>query len=383
MDFQLKALVNKLSDTTSLEEEYKLQDAVYEICSRKDLPNHEVIINDLRNYILYGCSNNPSLISTVDRMINDEEDFLNKLSIYGLLKIRARTGLSADTIFNAFISNGNLSADRIERLLRSYILMGNRRYFDVVPNYDIYIKGEDLSKEIYGLTFSPTPEEFKTFDITKFYKEYVSGYLSSNSQLRGVRKDLSLADVEYLYACLRISSNRSKRWCLEKFISLLRVYSTVNSFDIPCLYYSDEYGTETDKFVLMSTNDYIKLIGSSTNSNNPQSTRNIVFKTYYSKMDSTKSSNRVFYDDLYSDLFAQVPTFSCNLRLNFPSLSNLRVFEGKDGSLGLVNSFSDYAEMLDYTNGNLRQHGTSTSRNSRSKFKCTVPLFSPESINKN
>lgn len=371
-NFQLEAIKDSFSNISQIEHQERLECALLEICDKKLGDNS---INELYSFLFEGCEYiSDGLKKEVDSIIFEKRAFCCKLDAIDLFELKITTRLPIDKILLTVQENANLSLREIKRKLRVMSKKGNANYFDVVPNSDIYFEDEDISEELTKVLFISFDD---SISIKEFYKLYNDGKLSYVTSLSGVSTKISDSDIDFLYKCLRISSNRSKVWCLSMLFQLLHNYNTSDVLDIPCLYYSDEYGVDAENFILMTGNEYIDLIGSNAKGKNNK--KNIINWSYYTSKKSGHTSNRVAYIDLQDNNMAVVPTFSCNLRLSYPHLKGLKLVRDINDNLRLVTCFEDYMSVTDLTKDKLIQQGVSTARQARSnENKPTIPLFSPE-----
>lgn len=373
--FQVEALKDIFSSVARNEQEERLDSALFELLYLSDDYIHELYL-----FLFDGCdidSVSPSLKKEVDSIMLEKRAFCCKMDFADLFEIKASTGLPVDRILSAVQENANLSIREIKRKLRILSKGGNANYYDVVSSNDIYLKGEDISDILSKFMCSTFSEQIS---MREFYTLYINGKFDYVTSIRGMNRNITGADVEFLYQNLRVSSNRDKYWCISKLFNILKEYNTESFQYIPCLYYADDYGVDTENYILMSCAEYIKLIGSKAKiEGNKQSLKNIVNKTYYCDKDN-HATQKVFYSDLQNDNTIVLQTFSCNIRSSYPHLKDLRLVKDFDGEFKLASCFDDYLSITKKTSGFLKEHGTSTSRSSKNEcvIKPTVPVFSPE-----
>lgn len=366
---QLGILKHHFSDTFDKEQRRKYELAEEEFLNSET--GKEVVLNILLSSTEYASE---ALQNELRGMVYFNTSYCGKLDIIELLQVYFSTGLPVDVIFDIIRRNSDLSMRQIRVKLEAKANGGNFNFFDVVQASDLYKEEEFITEEFvrrFDLENNDSAEFFalKTYldmglTVRHFYVLLMLGRLDFIEECKSLDAKFNIGMLLSIYKNLRYTSCRSKYWCFDKLLEILHfdgkerrsLYlkdnlesyngnllsaavsrksgKTVESslYKVPicnvaevnltstymetgCFYYSNEWGTKTDKYVLLTTQEVINLLNKQYTGSCFALILRQLDNVYYTP-DVTKASRgtKLYYTDLVASKDIAISTFSSFLR---------------------------------------------------------------------
>ncbi len=406
---QLGILKYHFSDTFDKEQRRKYELAEEEFLNSET--GKEVVLNVLLGSVEYASE---ALQNELRGMIYFNTSYCGKLDIVELLQVYFSTGLPVDIIFDIIRRNSDLSMRQIRVKLEAKANGGNFNFFDVVQASDLYTEEEFITEEFikrFDLESNDSAEflALKTYldmglTVRHFYVLLMLGRLDFIEECKSLDAKFNIGMLLNLYKNLRYTSCRSKYWCFDKLLEILKfdgrerrnTYLKENLegyngnllsaavsrksgkkvdsslYKVPicnvaeadmrslfmetgCYYYSNEWGTETDKYVLLTTQEVIDLLNKQYTGSCLALILRQLDNVYYTP-DVTKASARgtkLYYTDMVASKDIAIPTFSSFLRDQLGY--SLYLFKDED-RYNWARTIEEYAEKMQLSRS---QYGTS------------------------
>lgn len=426
---QLAILKYHFSDTYDKEQRRKYELAEEEFLNSET--GKEVIFNILVDSAEYASE---ALKNELRGMIYFSTSYCGKLDIVELLQIYFSTELPVDVIFDIIRRNSDLSMRQIRVKLEAKVNGGNFNFFDVVQASDLYTEEEYITEEFikrFDLESNDSSEllALKTYldmglTVRHFYVLLMLGRLDFIEECKSLDAKFNISMLLNLYKTIRYSSCRSKYWCFDKLVEILHfdggerkglyfkdnlevyngsllsaavsrrsgkkvdptLYKVPNCYvadtdfknlylETGCFYYSNESGTETDKYVLLTPQEVIDLLNKQYTGSCFALILRQLDNLYYTP-DVTKQSRgtKMFYTDLVASKDIALPTFSSYLRdqLGYP------LYLYKDGDdYNWARTIDEYAEKMQMSRS---KYGTTKQRYLNrlggSDYECSICINS-------
>lgn len=395
---QLGILKYHFSDTFDKEQRRKYELAEEEFLNSES--GKEVVLNILLSSVEYASE---ALQNELRGMIYFNTSYCGKLDIVELLQVYFSTGLPVDIIFDIIRRNSDLSMRQIRVKLEAKANGGNFNFFDVVQASDLYTEEEFITEEFikrFDLENNDSAEflALKTYldmgiTVRHFYVLLMLGRLDFIEECKSIDAKFNISMLLSIYKNLRYTSCRSKYWCFDKLLEILHFDSkerrnmylkdnlesyngnllsaavsrksgkkvepslykvpicNVAEVDLKstymetgCFYYSNEWGTETDKYVLLSSQEIIDLLNKQYTGSCFALVLRQLDNVYYTP-DVTKASRgvKLYYTDLVDSKDISVPTFSSFLRDQI----DCSLYLYKDGDkYNWARTFDEYVEKM-------------------------------------
>lgn len=396
---QLNIINYHFSDTYEREQRRR-----YELAEEEFLNTDigkEVVLNLLLGSVEYVSE---ALQNELRGMVYFNTSYCGKLDIVELLQIFFSTWLPVDVIFDIIRRNSDLSMRQIRVKLDAKANGGNFNYFDVVQASNLYEDEELITDEFirrFDLDNNDSSEflTLKTYldmglTVRHFYVLLMLGRLDFIEECKSLDAKLNINMLINVYKALRYTSCRSKYWCFDKLVEILHfgggerrslylrdnlegyngnllsaavdkkggkkvepvLYKVPNCnvadedlksrfMDTKCFYYSNEYGTETEKYTLLSAQELLALLNKQYSNSCIGLIMRQIDNLYYTP-DLTKQTRgtKLFYTDLVASRDIAIMTFSSYLREQL----GYALYLFKDGdNYNWARTIEEYAEKMD------------------------------------
>lgn len=395
---QLGILKYHFSDTFDKEQRRKYELAEEEFLNSET--GKEVVLNVLLSSVEYASE---ALQNELRGMIYFNTSYCGKLDIVELLQVYFSTGLPVDVIFDIIRRNSDLSMRQIRVKLEAKANGGNFNFFDVVQASDLYTEEEFITEEFikrFDLENNDSAEflALKTYldmgiTVRHFYVLLMLGRLDFIEECKSIDAKFNISMLLSIYKNLRYTSCRSKYWCFDKLLEILHfdgkerrnmyLKDNLESYNgnllsaavsrksgkkvepslykVPicnvaevdlkstymetgCFYYSNDWGTETDKYVLLSSQEIIDLLNKQYTGSCFALVLRQLDNVYYTP-DVTKASRgtKLYYTDLVASKDVAISTFSSFLRDQI----DCSLYLYKDGDkYNWARTFDEYVEKM-------------------------------------
>lgn len=408
---QLGILKYHFSDTFDKEQRRKYELAEEEFLNSEN--GKEVVLNVLLSSVEFASE---ALQNELRGMIYFNTSYCGKLDIVELLQVYFSTGLPVDVIFDIIRRNSDLSMRQIRVKLEAKANGGNFNFFDVVQASDLYTEEEFITEEFikrFDLENNDSAEflALKTYldmgiTVRHFYVLLMLGRLDFIEECKSIDAKFNISMLLSIYKNLRYTSCRSKYWCFDKLLEILHfdgkerrnmyLKDNLESYNgnllsaavsrksgkkvepslykVPicnvaevdlkstymetgCFYYSNDWGTETNKYVLLTTQEIIDLLNKQYTGSCFALILRQLDNVYYTP-DVTKASRgtKLYYTDLVASKDVAISTFSSFLRDQI----GCSLYLYKDGDkFNWARTIDEYAEKMQLSRP---QYGVSKQR---------------------
>lgn len=352
--FNMSAIMNSFKNVRRVENNQKLLCALDELIDNEDGKKciYEVLSKNI---------NNDSILNDLYQMIWYDKAYCGKISWKDLFEIVTTYGIDVEECLYLISTNATLSLSQVIDIISVKYRNGfANKPFDVVDIRTMYRSNENVIDAIESLlNINFHSNESTEMTVEDFWSFVQTGALDSiyfrGSHFMKRNKNVSVGEFNAFYKLLRITSNRSAEFCLSFLLNYI-LNSDCDSRDIPCIYYSDEYGTSTNKYVIFSLRTWKDKFGMSTADSDDIRFQNILNSIiyFYYKERSGKSGKlwnerpKKYYTDLENPIdgeYPDVPTFSCVLR---EKNSEVHVLTSKEGINYLITDIEDTCKVLGY-----------------------------------